>query len=380
MKIAFLTPEYPHSLTGVSGGLGTSIKSLARSLVNQGHTARVLLYGQKEEDCFEDDGVVVQRIKNVKFKGFSWYLTRKKLERIINQLYIQQELNLVEAPDWTGISSFIHPKCPMVIRLNGSDTYFCHLDQRPVKWGNRFHEKRALQNANAYLSVSHYTAQLTNQLFELNKNFTIIPNSINCSDFTNDHQVIATPPIVLYFGTLIRKKGLLELPLIFNKVFEKHPLVQLHLVGRDTSDIISGNASTWQMMQELFTPEALANVTYFGGIPYAAIKKHIQQATVCVFPTFAEALPLSWLEAMAMEKAVVASDIGWASEIIDDGVDGLLENPKNHQAYAQKIGNLLENPLLNKKLGKKALQKVRNQFSDELVILKNIDFYRTLIK
>ena len=380
MKIAFLTPEYPHPFTKPSGGLGTSIKSLAKSMINQGHSARVLLYGQEKEGCFEDDGVIVQQIKNVQWKGFSWYLTRKKLERIINQLHTQQELDLVEAPDWTGITSFIKPKSPVVIRLNGSDTYFCHLDKRPVKWINRFHEKKALQNANGHISVSHYTAQMTNILFGLNKNFTIIPNSINCSDFTNEHQIISRPMIVLYFGTLIRKKGLLELPFIFNKVFENQPNAQLHLVGRDASDIISGNPSTWQMMQELFTPEALAKVTYFGGVPYLAIKKHIQQSSVCVFPTFAEALPVSWIEAMAMRKAIVTSNIGWAQEVVENGVDGLLENPKNHEAYAQKIVKLLEDPSLNKKLGMNALQKVITQFSDEVVVLKNIAFYQTLIK
>jgi hypothetical protein len=67
---------------------------------------------------------------------------------------------LVEAPDWTGITSFIDAKCPVVIRLNGSDTYFCHLDQRPVKWNNKFHEKRF------YMIVSQpIYSHLTNQLF-----------------------------------------------------------------------------------------------------------------------------------------------------------------------------------------------------------------------
>ncbi|HLF51239.1 glycosyltransferase family 4 protein [Flavobacterium sp.] len=380
MKIAFLTSEYPHLVTGTSGGLGTSIKSLAVSLVNQGHSARILVYGQKEEGLFEDHGVVVQRIKNIKVKGLSWYLTRKKFEKIINQLYNQQELDLVEVADWTGISSFIQPQCPLVIRLHGSDTYFCHLDHRPVKWINRFHEKRALQKANGHISVSHYTAIMTNQLFGLNKDFTIIPNSIDCSDFISEQKVVATPPIVLYFGTLIRKKGLLELPFIFNKVIEQHPTAQLYLIGRDSSDIISGNASTWTMMLELFTPKALVNVTYFGGVSYDEIKKHIQKATVCVFPTFAEALPLSWLEAMAMEKAVVASNIGWAQEIIEEGKSGFLVDPKDHQVYADKICTLIEDAELTKQIGGNARKRIVTVFDVQKVIHQNIAFYQSIIK
>ena len=84
MNIAFLTPEYPHTKTGVSGGIGTSIRALALALVKLNHGVIILLYGQKQDDSFEDEGVKVQCIKNVKLKGLSWWLTRKKLERIIN--------------------------------------------------------------------------------------------------------------------------------------------------------------------------------------------------------------------------------------------------------------------------------------------------------
>ena len=184
MHIAFLTSEYPHSKTRSSGGIGTSIKNLAIGLLAEGCTVRVLVYGQNEDGILDDNGILIQEIKNVKFKGLSCYLTRKKLERIINQLYRDKEIDLVEAPDWTGITSFIQPKkCPIIIKLHGSDTYFCHLDHRPVKWKNKFHERRALQKADGLLSVSQFTADLTNEIFGFKKEFTIIPNSIDVALF-----------------------------------------------------------------------------------------------------------------------------------------------------------------------------------------------------
>ncbi|TRX15979.1 glycosyltransferase, partial [Flavobacterium franklandianum] len=175
-KIAFLSPEYPHPKTGSSGGIGTSIKNLAMGLLAEGCSVRVLVYAQKEEAVFYDNGICIQQIRNVKFKGLSWYLTRKKLQNIIDTLYEDKKIDVLEASDWTGITSFISPKkCPVVIRLHGSDTYFCHLDQRPVKWINKFHEKRALKKADGLLSVSQFTADTTNAVFGLNKQFTIIP-------------------------------------------------------------------------------------------------------------------------------------------------------------------------------------------------------------
>jgi glycosyltransferase involved in cell wall biosynthesis len=287
---------------------------------------------------------------------------------------------LVEAPDWTGITSFISPKkCPVVIRLNGSDTYFCYLDQRPVKWNNKFHEKRALQKADGLLSVSQFTADKTNEVFGLNKKIKIIPNSIDVDLFSH-YSNEDNKDIVLYFGSLIRKKGLLELPFIFNEVVAKNPKAKLVLVGRDVPDVISGNPSTWQMMQGLFTVEAQTNVNYLGSVPYQDIKKHINEATVCVFPTFAEALPVSWIEAMAMQKPIVASNIGWADEIIEDGVDGFLVNPQEHQEYAKRILDLLENSNLRSQFGIKAREKTKQKFSVKIVAKKSLLLYQDIIK
>jgi glycosyltransferase involved in cell wall biosynthesis len=382
MRIAFLTPEYPHQKTGSSGGIGTSIKNLATGLLAEGCAVRVLVYAQKEEGIFFDNGICIQQIKNVKFKGLSWYLTRKKLENIINTLHDNKEIDVVEAPDWTGITSFISPeKCPVVIRLNGSDTYFCHLDQRRVKWVNRFHEKRALKYADGLLSVSQFTADMTNAVFGLDKIFSIIPNSINMDAFSNSNDNIHNKTnTILYFGSLIRKKGLLELPFIFNAVVDENPEAKLILVGKDVPDIISGHSSTWQMMQGLFSQDALLNVTYLGAVPYGEIKNQISRATVCVFPTFAEALPVSWIEAMALEKSIVASNIGWALEVIDDGVNGFLVHPKDHLNYAAKIIHLMEDGDLQKEFGLAAKKKVSEKFSIKKVAQQSLVFYQSLIQ
>jgi glycosyltransferase involved in cell wall biosynthesis len=382
MKIAFLTPEYPHAKTGNSGGIGTSIKNLAVGLLAEGCSVRVLVYCQKEEGIFDDNGICIQQIKNVKFKGLSWYLTRKKLERLINQLYEKEAIDLVEAPDWTGITSFIKPeKCPIVIRLNGSDTYFCHLDNRPVKAINTFHEKRALEKANGLISVSQFTADLTNQVFGMNKKYTIIPNSIDVNKFNStQHPTPNTQhPTILYFGTLIRKKGALELPFIFNEVFQKDNNAKLILIGKDSSDSISGNVSTWTMMQSLFDSDSLKNVSYLGSVSYQEIKTYILDATVCVFPSFAEALPVSWIEAMALQKPVVASNIGWANEIIDEGLNGFLVHPKQHQQFAHRIIEVLESPELQKKMGSNARKKIVEKFSIEVVAKQSLAFYKSLI-
>lgn len=204
MKIAFLTPQNPHLNTGVSRDIGTS---MAAGLLAKGCTVRILVYCQKEEGVFNDERICVQQMQKEKLKGLLWYLTRKKLQRVINTLHQQKAIDVVEAGDRTGITSF---------RLDGSDTYFRHLDNRPVKWNIKIHEKLALNKADAFLLMSQFRDDFTNELFGLERKFTVIPNCIDKDSFNSNNN-----NNILYFGSFIRKKRLWGFPLIFNEVINK---------------------------------------------------------------------------------------------------------------------------------------------------------------
>lgn len=381
MKIAFLTSEYPHPKANFAAGIGTSIMNLSTELVNQGHQVSVILYGQNNDETFLDNGIEFYKIKNIKFKGFSRYLTQKKIQRLINNLVSNGKVEIIEAADWTGITSNIKLNCPIVVKLHGTDTYFCHLDNRPVKFINKLREKRALKRADARLSVSYFVADVTKKIFSLSNNFEVIPNGINLEKFSSDNSGLNKEQnYILYFGTLIRKKGLLELPSIFNEVYKVNKEIKLILVGRDASDILTKNTSTWEIMKSQFDKEALKNVEYIGSVSYQEINEYIQNAMVCVFPSFAEALPVSWIEAMALRKAIVASNIGWAKEVIDDDLNGFLVNPKDHKMFAKKILELLNDSKKREDFGERARKKVERTFSIDIVARQNVDYYRKVLE
>lgn len=381
MKIAFLTSEYPHPKANFAAGIGTSIMNLSTELVNQGHQVSVILYGQNNDEAFLDNGIEFYKIKNIKFKGFSRYLTQKKIQGLINNLVSNGKVEIIEAADWTGITSNIKLNCPIVVKLHGTDTYFCHLDNRPVKFINKLREKRALKRADARLSVSYFVADVTKKIFSLSNNFEVIPNGINLEKFSSDNSGLNKEQnYILYFGTLIRKKGLLELPSIFNEVYKVNKEIKLILVGRDASDILTKNTSTWEIMKSQFDKEALKNVEYIGSVSYQEINEYIQNAMVCVFPSFAEALPVSWIEAMALRKAIVASNIGWAKEVIDDDLNGFLVNPKDHKMFAKKILKLLNDSKKREDFGERARKKVERTFSIDIVARQNVDYYRKVLE
>ena len=57
MKIAFLTPEYPHQKIVHTAGIGTSIKNLSAALTQKGQQVVVFVYGQHEN-------LVLKKLKN----------------------------------------------------------------------------------------------------------------------------------------------------------------------------------------------------------------------------------------------------------------------------------------------------------------------------
>lgn len=378
MHIGFLTPEYPHPKSTPSGGLGTSIKNLAASLIEKNVKVTVFVYGQKQDLKFAENGISFHFIPQKKYNFFGWYYYRKYLQTYLNKYIDEEKIDVVEAPDWTGITAFIGLHCSLIIRMHGSDAYFCSLEGRKQKWKNYCFEKQALRSADRLISVSAFTAGKTKEIFNLQKPVTVLPNSIDTTKFTP-----STNPLkknrLLYFGTIIRKKGVLELAEIFNLIVKEKPEAELWLIGKNVVDIFD-NISTRELFEKKLTPAAGQRVNFLQEVVYSKVKEHLSEAAVILLPSFAEALPMTWLEAMAMEKALVTSNIGWAKEVMIDGETGYTLDPQDHKAYAEKVLHLMNNHDLAISMGKAARQQVISRFSTDVVVMQNIEFYKKVIE
>lgn len=377
MHIAFLTPEYPHSKIKHSGGLGTSIKNLVVALVEEGIRVTVFIYGQPQAAVFEENGVVFHLIANKKYRFAKWFFYRKYIQNYVNSVVKKDRIDLVEAPDWTGVTAFMRFDVPLIIRFHGSDTYFCHLEQRKQKFKNRLFETLAVRNAQGYIAPTKYAGEVSAELFGLHKEqIKTIHYGLDLTQFNNEHPERFEKGLVLYIGTIIRKKGVFELPEIFNKVRNQFPEAKLVLIGGDSGDIATGNKSTWELVKQQFHEEDLEQVSYLGKIPYNEVQDYIKKANVCVFPTYAETLGMVTIESMAMQKPVVNSNIGWAQELMEDKKSGFLVHPSHHEEYANRIVSILQNTYLYLDVGKEAVTFVHKTFDIDEVVLQNIAFYR----
>ena len=380
MHIAFLTPEYPHKKISHAAGIGTSIKNLALALVKKGCEVTVIVHSQKESDVFEDDGVNIHLVEDKKYCFTKWFFYRKYIQNYCNQIIRKQKIDILEAPDWTGITAFMHFNIPLVIRFHGSDAYFCHLEKRKQKQKNYWFEKLAIMQASAFVAPTAFAADVTKKLFGLaRKNVKVVYNGLYLNAFKNDSPLLYEKGLILYVGTIIRKKGVLELPAIFNKVREAIPEARLVLIGSDSFDIQTQSLSTWELLKKEFEEEDLEQVSYLGKMSYDNVQEYIRKANVCVFPSFAETFGMVTIEAMAMQKPVVSNDFGWSQELIVSGQNGFLVHPKKHTDFAKTIVTLLEDEHLCEKIGAAARHRVESIFDIQQIVQQNVDFYESII-
>lgn len=380
LHVAYIVSHYPHKAFGHDGGIGTSVYTLVEKLRKSNVQVSVFVYGQKEKFIIEEENVTIYSLDDRKRRFFNFYFNRKRIEKFVNKIILEKNINIIEAPDWTGITAFMHFKIPLIIRFHGSDAYFCYLEDRKQKRKNFWFEKLAINGAEAFIAPTKFAGEVSKDLFNIKgKEIKTIHYGLDLQNFENETPEEFEKDLILYAGTLIRKKGVLELPEIFKKVRKDFPNAKLVLIGGDSFDLKTNSKSTWDLMKSLFTEDDLKNVMYLGRIPYNEIQNYIKKANVCVFPTFAETLGMVTIESMAMQKAVVNSNIGWSQELIIDEESGFLVHPSNHDVYAEKINKVLSDTLFAQKIGKSARVRVEEKFDINNIVIENINFYQKIL-
>jgi glycosyltransferase involved in cell wall biosynthesis len=96
---------------------------------------------------------------------------------------------------------------------------------------------------------------------------------------------------------------------------------------------------------------------------------------VAVLPSYREALGLVILEAMALSRPVVATNVGGIPEMVEDGVTGLLVPPRDPGALADAIVRLLTDHPLADTLGRNGYRLVRERFGVERMMAALEELY-----
>jgi len=193
-------------------------------------------------------------------------------------------------------------------------------------------------------------------------------------------KVIEDPEITAYAGLKLVTVGninptkgveyFVEMASILNQLYDNliFFVVGPHL---DSQRVYSGK------IVGLMKKYGLKNLHFYGlseNIPSV-----LKAADIYVCSSIAEASPISVWEAMSMGKAIVSADVGDVAKFIKDGVSGYIVPIKNALAMAEKVGLLIENTALRKKVGKKARKIAVKNLDVDMCVKRHAEFYKKII-
>jgi glycosyltransferase involved in cell wall biosynthesis len=130
--------------------------------------------------------------------------------------------------------------------------------------------------------------------------------------------------------------------------------------------------------------EQVKNLNLISNVIFTGTRKNIPDLLpamdIFVLPSCSrEGLGISIIEAMAAEKPVVATDIGGIPEVVKNGETGLLVLPRNSEALAQAIIELLQNPKKANTMGKKGRIRFQEKFTNKRMLSEVENLYVALI-
>lgn len=114
-----------------------------------------------------------------------------------------------------------------------------------------------------------------------------------------------------------------------------------------------------------------------GFIPYNRVPQHLLESDIFVFPTRVEGSPNALLQAMASGLPIVASDIPPNREFL--GEAGLYATPEKPEEFVHHILELVSNPDLRIRLGKKANERAK-MYSRKVIVQRYISLFRFLTR
>ena len=175
-----------------------------------------------------------------------------------------------------------------------------------------------------------------------------------------------SPPTLLLLGRLVPEKGFDTAIRAFS--FLKKKGIQARL-------LIAGEGPERQSLEDLVHELGLSSfVQFVGELARDKVPSLINQATVMIVPSYSESFGLVAIEAMHLQRPVIASTVGGLQEIVCHQETGLLVPPQNPSVLAIAIEDLLTQPKKAIEMGIQGYRRAVENFTLE----KNLNQHENL--
>ena len=190
-------------------------------------------------------------------------------------------------------------------------------------------------------------------------------------------QRLGLPPaarVVAYTGRLVTYKGLPLLLGTWPRIVAAHPDALLLLVGTGGLDI---HACEDELRTTVRAQGLERNVVFTGSVQN--VHEHLQAADLFAFPTENDAFPSSIIEAMTTALPVVTTPVGAIPDVVRDGENGLLVQPRDAAGLVSAIERLFADPGLAARLGHNAWQTVQDHYSADRITQRYADLFAQVL-
>jgi len=195
----------------------------------------------------------------------------------------------------------------------------------------------------------------------------VIPMGIAIEDYADYQETDRSNriPVIGTVGSLAPERGC--------DVFLRAAKVILDR-GHEAQFVVAGDGPERERLRRLAGELDIEKWVTF--VPeYRDYRRMISVLDICVIPALEEGISLNVIEAMACRKPVVASGVGDAYDVIEDGHTGFLASKKDPQAMAEKIIHLIEDRGLARRLVEAAYTTVCERFSLNASVDHLLSFY-----
>lgn len=207
----------------------------------------------------------------------------------------------------------------------------------------------------------------------------VIPNGIdverfnpekNTTDIRKEFSLEDDDIVIGFIGRIVPAKGLKYLLNALPYLKEEFKSIKLLIVGEGS------------LVEELKERAKKNNI--FDNILFTGRRRDIPEIlasiNIFVMPSIAEGLPNALLEAMAMGKPIVTTEVGGIPEIVKNGFNGLLVPPRDTLSLSKAIKELISNDRLAAKLGQAARDLVHDNLSIKAIAQKWQSLYLSILK
>ena len=167
-----------------------------------------------------------------------------------------------------------------------------------------------------------------------------------------------------YVGRINKDKGINELIESFTELQKRYDNICLVLVGMiDKINPISAENMT--------EAENNPRIILTGNVPSDRVYHYMSVFDVLTHPTYREGFGKVLQEAMGMSLPIITTDVPGSSEVVENGVSGILAKVKNSDDLSEKMELMLNNPDLRENLATAGRNRAEKYF-DRPIMLNNI--------